>query len=231
MVAFIIALLVGFMVIYSIDPSLLGFEPKRTEADSLKIEKEKKLMPKLNKYIISEKQFQNMLSQIEKLNKLVKDKENQLADLNSKKDSLYSDLHRKEELIKQKEKLIDTITAYKNVIQERNTEISQYKDSINQLNKKLENIKKELLSKDEKIVQMEKSFNRQIDSLKVENFRQFSEMFKSSQPREIARILELIDEKDAAKILKMLPKKQAGKIIEALPPDRAAVIMLLGSGQ
>jgi len=231
LVGFIVFVLVGFMFVYSIDPSLLGFEPKLTKADSLKIQQEKKLLPKVEKYLLTQTQYEKFLKQIEELQKAIIEKDGQIADLKAKKDTLYKEIYTKEELVKQRENLVDSVQALKKALMERFQEISQYKDSILKLNKTIEFTQKEIKTKDEKIAQIQKAFNRQIDSMKLENFRQFSEMFKTAQPREIARILEQIDERDAAQILKMLPKKQAGKIIEALPPDRAAVIMLLGSGQ
>ncbi len=231
LVAFVSLLLVGFMAVYSIDPSLLGFEPKRTAADSLRIVKEKKSLPQTDKLIITKKQFkliQNNLGKYEK---------NSLANYNkyqySQKiiDSLNKVIQSKDAEISKKQILHDSINKFSKALNDQYSTVAYLKDSINKLTKNITQLQNDVKSKDNKISQMEKFYSKKADSLTLANYRQFADMFKNASPTEVAKILERIDEREAAKILKLLPKKQAGKIIDALPAERAAVIMLLGSDQ
>lgn len=231
LVAFVSLLLVGFMAVYSIDPTLLGFEPKRTTADSLKIEKEKKSFPMTDKLIITKSQFnlfQNNLAKYEKLSTINYNKYQNSINII---DSLNKLIQTKDSEISKKYILLDSINKFSKALNEQYSTVAYLKDSINKLSKNIAQLQNDIKSKDNKISQMEKFYSQKTDSLTLANYKQFADMFKNASPTEVAKILERIDEREAAKILKLLPKKQAGKIIDALPPERAAVIMLLGSDQ
>jgi flagellar motility protein MotE (MotC chaperone) len=231
LVAFVSLLLVGFMATYSIDPTLLGFEPKRTATDSLRIVKEKKSLPLLDKVIITKKQYKQLQQNIEKFEKQNSQNYHKYESSNKIIDSLKKVIQSKDTEISKKYILNDSIKKFSKVLNDQYSVASNLKDSINKLTKNIMQLQNDVKSKDNKITQMEKFYSKKADSLTIANYRQFADMFKNASPTEIAKIIERIDEREAAKILKLLPKKQAGKIIEALSPERAAVIMLLGSDQ
>jgi flagellar motility protein MotE (MotC chaperone) len=232
LVGFISALLIAFMMIYSIDPALLGFAPSKTSKEmKTKIAREKASLGTFNKYIITKEQYDNLMKQIEEKNKEIYDKSTEWNKSTYKIDSLNKIIHQQDSLLTINKKFTDTLNQFKKALETAYKDNSALKDTINNYLIKFDKFKKEIQLKDERLAQQEKYFNHKVDSLEMVNFKQFASIYKNAQPTEVAKILSQIDEKDAATILKLMPKKQAGKIIDALQPGKAALILLLGAGQ
>ncbi len=231
LVAFISAILIGFMVIYSINPSLLGLSPTRNQHDLEKIQKEKKSLSTFEKYIISKNQFENLMNDLTSKDQNIDQKANEIIKYKNEIDSLQKMLLAKDSVNPNKQTLKDSLVQYRQTLERTYKDLSALKDSLNQDKQKLNDMQNQLKLKDDRIAQQEKFFNQKVDSLEMANFKQFATIYKNSQPAEIARILAQIDERDAAKILKLMPKKQAGKVIDAMSPQKAAMILLLGAGQ
>lgn len=232
LVGFISALLIAFMLIYSMDPALLGFAPSKNDKKMKeKIAREKASLGTFNKYIITKEQFENLMKQIEDKNKEIYQKSAEWNKSASKIDSLYNIIRQKDTLLAKRKELVDSLSQFKKTLETAHKDNSSLKDTIDNYVKKLEKAQKEIQLRDERLAQQEKYFNRKVDSLEMLNFKQFASIYKNAQPAEVAKILSQIDEKDAATILKLMPKKQAGKIIDALAPGKAALILLLGAGQ
>lgn len=109
--------------------------------------------------------------------------------------------------------------------------ISELKDSINTLNDQYKKSQNKLKELQNTIKNQELYIADESDSLRTKNFKKFADIYNSTDPAEVAKILEQIDERDAANIIKMMSKRKAGKVLEAMAPENAAAILLLGGSK
>jgi len=213
LIGLVILLLVGFMVIYSTSPSFLGFAPKDEKSQSSSKELSSPPLKTSQNYLISETDFTDLL----RAKTLA---ENTLESHNHIVDSLAKIIHSKDSAIANLSTLQDSLKIYAHYLEASYKSANELRDSIAKLYQANPNLKNG-------ISKSKQSQNEPTDSLKMENIRQFANIYKNSNPVQVAKILEKMDNRTAAEILKLLPAKQAGKIIDELPEDKAASILLL----
>lgn len=126
--------------------------------------------------------------------------------------------------------LQDSVLPNKDLLlKESQTYSDMLKDSISKISSEKEKLasKAEIVEKEK--TDLEKYIESEVDSLEMENFKQFAKIYNSSEPASVAQILETMDERDAAIILKNMRVKNAGKVIESMDPKKAALILLLAN--
>lgn len=221
-------IVIGLMAVYKYEPTYLGLPPHPVDSTELAEEivpeiiipmDTVKLEPKI---ALSLNEYEKL--QAAYLKAAVMMSENQIAE-NRKQhliDSLlkvYKNLRRYNDSVKV---LADTIRGAK-------TDYATLYDSLQKLNKiHMDSISKLRLA-NKTIDKQAQYIERTYDSLELKNFETFAKIYNTSNPADVARILEQIDEKDASMILKMMSRKKAGKVLEVMIPEQAAAIMLLGA--
>jgi len=220
LIGLVVLLLVGFMVIYSTSPSFLGFAPKDEKSQSSSKELSSPPLKTSQNYLISETDFTDLLRGKTLAENTLAYNKNAIESHNHIVDSLAKIIHSKDSAIANLSTLQDSLKIYANYLEASYKSANELKDSIAKLYKANPNLKNG-------ISKSKQSQNEPTDSLKMENIRQFANIYKNSNPVQIAKILAKMDNRTAAEILKLLPAKQAGKIIDELPEDKAASILLL----
>lgn len=163
-----------------------------------------------------------------------KEKAKERIEFQKRADSLakvIAELKKKDSVNKAKlNKLNDSIIPNKEQLINNSQTYSDYlQDSISKLYDQTEEYQAKAEIAENEKTQLEKYLENEVDSLEIENFKQFAKIYNSSDPAKVAGILEKMDEKEAAAILKFMRVKNAGKVIEQLPPDKAALILLLAN--
>ncbi|MCX7907892.1 MAG: hypothetical protein N2560_00010 [Ignavibacteria bacterium] len=135
--------------------------------------------------------------------------------------------------------LQDSLKKLNETFQETQKKLAFYEDSLSQMNKSLVEKVKEIRTFQQQVLQKEKelaeiksfiekqqaSGKALTDSAKQVVYNTFAKIYENSDPKEVAKIIELLDDRDALAILKSMNKKKAGKIIDMLKPERSAQIL------
>lgn len=218
-------IMIGFSVIVFLKlkkPELLGLPPLEKDSTFVLKKPVKKLeleptfeitANKLNDFKEKakerdefEKRADSLAKELEKFKKQDSAKDVKIAMLN-------------DSIIPNKEQLINNSQTYSDFLQ----------DSIERLASDSEKYQAEAeIAKKEK-TELEKYLESEVDSVEVENYKQFAKIYNGADPAKVAKILENMDEKEAAAILKFMRVKNAGKVIELLPNHKAALIMQLAN--
>ena len=67
------------------------------------------------------------------------------------------------------------------------------------------------------------------DTLKLNNLREFAQMYNNSNPKEVAQILDSIDAEEAAYILKSMKKKNAARVLNFMDKSKAKRMLEISS--
>lgn len=218
LVGLTVLVIVGFMLIYSTNPSFLGMAPQNGKDES---KNPKTAMPPLKDspyFLISETDFTDILrSKLIAENALANSKA-MLDNHNHIVDSLARIIRSKDSLNASLLTLRDSLNVYQNYLNSAYKTNETLQDSLAKIY--LEN--PSLANSIQNLAQ-----DKPQDSLMMENIRQFANIYKNSDPVKVAKIIQKMDNRTAAEILKLMPTKQAGKIIDELPEDKAMSILLL----
>jgi flagellar motility protein MotE (MotC chaperone) len=219
----LIILLLGGLVIGKYKyPTLIGLPP--LPQDTMQLEKKDTINYEPTYEITKEKlsEFEKRAKEAEAYKEVAKRLESQILEL-QKLDSI-----KRSEIIELK----DSVLPNKDLVIKESQTFSDYlQDSLSKLISEKEKFKTEAeLAKQEKS-ELEMYIESEVDSLEMENFKQFAKIYNSADPARVAGILETMDERDAAIILKNMRTKNAGKVIEAMNPEKAALIMLLAEAK
>lgn len=220
LVGLTVLVIVGFMVIYSTNPAFLGMSPSNgKQGKEMQTISQPPLKPS-TKVFISEDDFRELLRGKLLAENTIANNQRLLDNHNYIVDSLARIIRKKDATNSDLLKLQDTLKVYQNYLNASHKEASELRDSIINIYKKYPGIKNE--GSKSSLAQNEPS-----DSVKMENIKQFANIYKNSNPSKVAKIIGKMDNRTAAEILKLLPSKQAGKIIDELPEDKAMSILLL----
>jgi len=218
LVGLTVLVIVGFMLIYSTNPSFLGMAPQNSKDES---KNPKTAMPPLKDspyFLISETDFTDILrSKLIAENALANSKA-LLDNHNHIVDSLARIIRSKDSLNANLLTLRDSLNVYQN-----------YLNSAYKTNETLQDSLAKIYVENPSIANSIQNLaqDKPQDSLMMENIRQFANIYKNSDPVKVAKIIQKMDNRTAAEILKLMPTKQAGKIIDELPEDKAMSILLL----
>lgn len=219
----LIILLLGGLVIAKYKyPTLIGLPP--LPQDTMQVVEKDTIKYEPTYEITKEKlsDFEKRAKEAEAYKEVAKRLEEQILEL-QKLDSI-----KRSQIVE----LQDSVLPNKDLLIKESQTFSDYlQDSLSKLMAEKEKFKTEAeLIKEEKS-DLEKYIESEVDSLEMENFKQFAKIYNSADPARVAGILETMNEKDAAIILKNMRTKNAGKVIEAMDPKKAALIMLLAEAK
>jgi len=220
LVGLTVILIVGFMLIYSASPSFLGMSPRNGKQSK---QEQKNPVPPLKepqKIYITESDFIDLLRSKTMAENALAYNQKTIAHHYYIVDSLTQIISSKNSINASLLTLQDSLKIYQNYLNAAYKTTNELRDSIAKIYKNYPNIKNA-------ISKSSSGQNVASDSLKMENVRQFANIYKNADPAKVAKILEKMDNQTAAEILKLLPSKQAGKIIDYLPQEKAVSILLL----
>ena len=152
-------------------------------------------------------------------------------------------MFQKDSLIQTKIKLMDSLVKVFSKVTNSKQETKRITDSLNKTKKDInwlqdtlrkitDNYSKTIRDKDilqKRVKDQDKFIENKVDSAEIKNFTEYAHIFSSTNPADVAKILEELDERDAARILKTIPKKKASKILESMKTQKAVAILLLGA--
>lgn len=212
-----ILILAGLFGVYKYYPEYLGLPPH--PKDTLA---EEKITPYAEPHlVISRSEFEELQSRILKYD-LLKARNDSLSKMH---DRLWDSLKAMNNNIRQWK---DSVLAVRDTMKSKENEKQQLLDSLDALRNKYKKSLHENKVVRQHVKDLEEMLASRYDSLEINNFETFANIYNNSNPADVAKILEQLDERDAAKILKMMKKKKAGKVLEEMLPEHAAAILVIG---
>lgn len=212
-----ILILAGLFGVYKYYPTYLGLPPNPEDTTA-----KEEITPISEPHIVmSRSELENLQTRIIKYD-LLKARNDSLRRMHER---LWDSLKAMNNNIRQWK---DSVLAIQDTMKSREKEKQELLDSLDMLSNKYKKSLHENKVVRQHVKDLEEMLSSRYDSLEINNFETFANIYNNSNPADVAKILEQLDERDAAKILKMMKKKKAGKVLEEMLPEHAAAILVIG---
>jgi flagellar motility protein MotE (MotC chaperone) len=220
-----IVLLSGFLAVYKFYPGLLGI-PTNDEATFKQIAT---LESSSNSYIESTNSdtiikpqvsdFESLFSKLIYIENHYNKKDNFLIKNSQLKDSIINLSSQLSSLQDSLSKQIAENTSSLSLLAKLGDSLAEAKA---RLNYKMKNYSQAKENNNERQPQ---NIQKNVDSLRISNVRELSQIFNNIESEKAARILENTNASNAIRILKAMDKKKAGKIIDVMKPKFSASLL------
>lgn len=213
----LILVFLTLLALYKFAPGIFGIQPEEPKKEE-RIEKTKEEFKTEPKVVLSRKEYDEWLQK--SFNAYAIQTENQFLANYSKylQDSLKKINDFFQESKKQIGALSDSLSMLTNLLREKETQLLKLSTQLQQKDKEISELRGF-------IEKQQESGKALTDSAKQVVYNTFAKIYENSDPKEVAKIIELLDDRDALAILKAMNKKKAGKIIDMLKPERSAQIL------
>lgn len=219
----ILAITIGFLVIttlvlfvlYKFAPGILGIEQPNKEKLPETTKVEFKNEPKV---VLSRVQYEEILQKHFDAKVALEENKFLLNYRTTLQDS-----------IKKLNQEIDSISrhflTFSDSLKTKNKLIEEKEQSIKKLLLELRQKDNQIAEFKEKESQEFTSGNPYTDSARQVLYSTFARIYENANPKEVAKIFEILQDEHVVGILRQMSKRKAGKIIDALKPERSAAIL------